>query len=245
MNPRVRLLLVPISAMVAVALTVSLGFWQLRRAAQKENIAQAMQAGEKQAGIRSAELAGGRVAEKWLHHPVELSGKWVSQHTVFLDNRQMQAKVGFFVLTPLRVSGTNEVVLVQRGWVPRNFLDRTQLPAVETPAGEVNLRGRIALPPSKLYDLGGATTGPIRQNLDMQAFRLESGLPIHTDFSVLQVGQASEGLLRDWPLIKLGIEKHYGYAFQWFALSALIGGLFVWFRLRSHFVSSKRESSNV
>ena len=245
MNPRARWVLVAISACLAVALTLSLGFWQLRRAAQKERIALAMQSGEREAGISAAEIAGGRVLEQWLHHSVQLSGEWLAQHTVFLDNRQMQAKVGFYVFTPLRVAGTNEIVVVQRGWVPRNFLDRNQLPAVDTPSGVVSLRGRIALPPSKLYELGGATTGPIRQNLDMQAFRLETGIPLRADFSILQLGEGSEGLLRDWPLIQLGIEKHYGYAFQWFALSALIAGLFVWFRLRPIIVSSKRDSSHV
>jgi surfeit locus 1 family protein len=27
------------------------------------------------------------------------------------------------------------------------------------------------------------------------------------------------------------VGKHHGYAFQWFALSALIAGLYVWFQL--------------
>jgi surfeit locus 1 family protein len=27
------------------------------------------------------------------------------------------------------------------------------------------------------------------------------------------------------------VQKHYGYAFQWFALSALIIGLYAWFQL--------------
>jgi surfeit locus 1 family protein len=138
-----------------------------------------------------------------------------------------------------------KVLLVQRGWVPRNFLNRNQLPEVQTPEGLVSFRGRIALPPSKLYELGGATTGPIRQNLDMQAYRQESGLPIRTDFSVLQLGEASEGLLREWPLIQLGIDKHYGYALQWFAIAALVSGLLVWFLVRPLLISSKKDSSHV
>jgi surfeit locus 1 family protein len=47
----------------------------------------------------------------------------------------------------------------------------------------------------------------------------------------LQSDAPSDGLLRDWPAADLGLQKHYGYAFQWFALCALILGLYVWFQL--------------
>ena len=87
------------------------------------------------------------------------------------------------------------------------------------------LLGKEAPPPA-----AAPGSSPIRQNLDLEAFREQTGLPLRTDVSLLQTGPASEGLQRDWPVPALGIEKHYGYAFQWFALSALIAGLYAWFR---------------
>jgi surfeit locus 1 family protein len=42
---------------------------------------------------------------------------------------------------------------------------------------------------------------------------------------------AGDGLARRWPAPALGIHKHYGYAFQWFALCALMAILHVWFRI--------------
>ncbi|WP_431276892.1 SURF1 family cytochrome oxidase biogenesis protein [Variovorax ureilyticus] len=72
---------------------------------------------------------------------------------------------------------------------------------------------------------------PIRQNLELEAFRTETGLPLRTDISLQQTGEASEGMQRDWPAPALGVEKHYGYAFQWFGLSALVLILYVWFQL--------------
>ena len=56
------------------------------------------------------------------------------------------------------------------------------------------------------------------------------------DLSVLQTGPASEGMQRDWPVIGAGVDKHYGYAFQWFGLSSLIALLYVWFQLVRRFV---------
>jgi surfeit locus 1 family protein len=231
-NARFRLAVVTICTSLAVALTLSLGFWQLRRAAQKEVMARDIQVALAKPSLSATDVSVERVIDQWLHYAVHLTGEWLPQHTVYLDNRQMQGKVGFFVLTPFRIDGTKEIVMVQRGWAPRNFVDRTALPDVQTPSGPVSLTGRIAMPPSKLYEFDGASQGPIRQNLNMFAFKQEVGLSIRTDFSVLQLGQPSEGLMRDWPQIQFGVDKHYGYAVQWFAISALMAGLYAWFFLR-------------
>ena len=52
--------------------------------------------------------------------------------------------------------------------------------------------------------------------------------------SVLQTSSPSttgDGLRREWPLPTLGVDRHYGYAAQWFALAALMTGLYVWLQL--------------
>ena len=165
-----------------------------------------------------------------IHRRMVLTGHWLPQHTVYLENRQMNGKPGFFVLTPLQIEGTGAVMLVQRGWAQRAFTDRTALPPIETPAGQVEVPGHLAPWPSRLYDFGGAEQGPIRQNLDLQAFRRETALPL-LEVTLLQSGAASEGLLREWPVVASGVEKHHGYAFQWFGLSGLIALLYVWFQI--------------
>ena len=142
----------------------------------------------------------------------------------------MGDKSGFWVYTPLDLYGSHRVVLVQRGWVPRDFLNRAKLPKIETPTGRVRVQGRIAPPPSKLYAFKGEDLGQIRQNIDLEVLRKETGLPL-LDLSIVQTGPASEGLQRDWPAPNLGVDRHYGYAFQWFALCALTVGLFGWFQI--------------
>jgi surfeit locus 1 family protein len=174
----------------------------------------------------------------------------VAEATVYLENRQMQSRPGFFVVTPLQLDdGT--AVLVQRGWQPRDLMDRTRVVPPPTPAGLVQVSGRIAPPPARLYEFEGQAQGPIRQNLDVQAFGQEWRLRLRP-LSLLQLDEqldgqlngqlkkpspnaapssAPDGLLRDWLAPASGVHKHYGYAFQWFALAALILGLYVWFQL--------------
>jgi len=81
-----------------------------------------------------------------------------------------------------------------------------------------------------MYEFTTVERGPIRQNLDLEIFRSETGLPL-LEISAVETGPASEGLLREWPQVASGIEKHQGYAFQWFGLCAMIALLYVWFQI--------------
>lgn len=233
-----RFWVITIAAVAGAALTCSLGFWQWGRAQQRLELQRGIEERAAAPALGSAELAAGAGRPELLHRNVVLQGRWVAERTVYLDNRQMQARPGFYVVTPLQIAGTDAVVLVQRGWVPRNFAERETLPRVDTPAGEVTVRGRIAPAPAKLYEFDGAPGGPIRQNLDLAAFREETGLPL-IEGSVQQIGPASEGLLRDWPVPASGAGKNYGYAFQWWALCGVIVILYVWFQ----FIAPRRRQA--
>lgn len=224
-----------LAALLGVLATLALGRWQLSRAAQKEALQAAIESRRALPPLTGSAWLGDSTADL-LHRPVRLRGRFVAAQTLFLDNRQMHGRQGFFVLTPFRIEGSSEAVVVQRGWVPRNFLQRDAVPQVPTPDAVVELPGRIAPAPGKLFDFGGAETGRIRQNLDLARYREQTGLPL-LPLSVLQTGpeDTSSGpvvdhLLRDWPVSNAGVETHYGYAFQWFGLSALIAFLYVWYQ---------------
>ena len=246
--------LVLVAALLGAALTARLGVWQLDRARQKLDLQARIESRADLPPWASADLARDDAAAAGQHYRrIVLQGRWLAQHTVYLDNRQMDARQGFFVVTPLLLDG-GDAVLVQRGWSPRDFNDRSRLLPVLTAAGSVRLEGRIAPPPSKLLALAGAETGAIRQNLDVGDFAREVGLRLRP-LSVQQTGPArlllapgaaelatlptststptlapDDGLLRHWLAPAVDVSKHHGYAFQWFALCGLIVGLTAWFQ---------------
>lgn len=233
-----------LAALLGLGAALSLGRWQLARAAQKEALQAAIDAQNRLPAIElSRALPGAAELIGLEHRQAVLRGHWLPRYTVFLDNRQMHGQQGFYVVTPLQLTGGTAVVLVQRGWVPRNFVDRTALPAIASPAGEVEVRGRIAPPPGKLYEFQGGQGGVIRQNLDMAAFAAETGLPL-LPVSLLQTGadEAAGQLQREWPAANLGVEKHHGYAFQWFGLATLIVILYVWFQIVRRYFLPRRRS---
>lgn len=239
-----RFWILTVAALVVAGTTFSLGQWQLRRAAQKEALQAAVDSRSRLPELDVRSLLAGRNLADDIHRPATLKGSWRAEHTVYLDNRPMSGKTGFVVVTPLVLEGTSQAILVQRGWVPRNFADRTRLPDVSTPAGPVSVQGRIAPPPSRLYEFQGSESGRIRQNLDLPAFRAQTGLPL-LDVSLLQSGASGDGLLREWAAPSLGVDKHYGYAFQWFGLCGLVILLYGWFQLflpfRTHMRGKRRD----
>jgi surfeit locus 1 family protein len=236
MNARLRFVLITFAAVTVALLTARLGFWQLSRAEEKIALQSAVEQRALQP-LLEALPNDAQPAPTWHHRRVTLRGRWSSAHTVYLDNRQMNGRPGFFVVTPLLLAD-GRAVLVQRGWLPRDVNERTRIDDVPASAGEVSIEGRIAPPPARLFEFDGADTGRIRQNLPIDAFARETGLRL-TPLSVLQTGLEAppDKLLRDWPAPASGVAKHHGYAFQWFGLSTLVVILYVWFQ----FIHPRRQ----
>lgn len=232
MSARVRFAVVTVATVFTMAVTAALGFWQLDRAEQKIALQQQIDQRGRFPAWQVDDLLGAGDPLQGVHRPVQLRGQWVKEASVFLDNRQMATRNGFILVTPLKLAGSERAVLVQRGWVPRDFTDRSRVPTINTPSGEVQVEGRLAPPPGKLYELGEAATGAIRQNIDLGTFAQETGLNLLA-VSVQQTGTSPEGLLREWPRSAVGVDKHHGYAFQWFGLCALAGLLYLWFQIFS------------
>jgi surfeit locus 1 family protein len=228
-----RALVVLVAAIALAALTARLGIWQLDRAAQKTALQRSLDERRARPPLPAAELAREAAQAAAQHHRlVTLQGRWLPAATVYLDNRQMNGRPGFFVITPLQLADGSAVV-VQRGWLPRDPVDRTRIAAPVTPTGEVVIAGRIAPPPGRLYEFEADASGPIRQNLDLDGYARETGVALRP-LSLVQeadAAHASDGLLREWSRPAADVHKHYGYAFQWFALSALTCGLYAWFQL--------------
>jgi cytochrome oxidase assembly protein ShyY1 len=233
---RFRFRLIPFLATVLlVALGILLGNWQQGRAAQKialrDRIAQ-----------RSAEppLELGPVITPLApleFRRVRVTGEFLPGWPVFLDNRPNQGRSGFYLLMPFKITGSNTHVLVARGWLPADPTVHTRLPAYTTPRGQVTIEGMVTGSVGRVLQLGA--TPPLQpnavvQNLEPAAFAQATGLTVQP-FFVEQTGPQEPGgaLLRDWPAPSTGIEKHKGYAFQWYALAVMAFLFFVMTGFRS------------
>ncbi|MDI1243936.1 MAG: SURF1 family protein [Rhodoferax sp.] len=215
-------------------LGLALGQWQLGRAVQKIAMRDAIAESQAKPPLDNGGFLAMLGTHDLLYRRVKLMGSWLPDATVFLDNRTMNGRVGFVVVTPLKLELTGQVVLIQRGWVARNFVDRQALPSVASSSAVVQIEGMVSPPPSRHFDLGGGDIGRIRQNLDMKTFGDTLGLDL-VPMSVQETGDKRDGLARNWPQPNTGVDTHYGYAFQWFALSGLVALYYLWFQIVKRF----------
>lgn len=180
--------------------------------------------GQWQAGRANEKRAAGAALER-----VSVQGTFVDRFTVLLDNKVRHRQAGYEVVTPLRISGAGDHVLVNRGWVaaPRT---RDRLPEIRTPAAEVRIDGFALARLPRLLERDGAR-GRVRQTLDVPAFAAETGLKLQARI-IEQHSALDDGLLREWPRPESGIEKHESYALQWYSLAALAAALGLVFSFR-------------
>jgi surfeit locus 1 family protein len=256
---------IPFVATVAlVVLGIVLGNWQTRRAHEKEVIAQRFAArsavvlpaigprdpiGTQVFACGSAAAAAGTSAdadEAFLKNTeycrTRTRGEFVSGWPVFLDNRPYKGQAGFILAMPFKIAGSDQHVLVLRGWLPRDAREYTRLPAFSTPQGEVEIEGLVVRGAGHVMQLGapGALKpGAIVQNLAIDEMARASGLRLQPYF--VQQGGAGQGdaLVRDWPAPATGVDKHRGYAFQWYAL-ALMAALYL---VITGFRSGRKQSA--
>lgn len=211
-------------ALAACAVTLSLGNWQSRRAEEKRGLAERFEQASRAAplAIPPVPAATGSLAFKRL----AAKGEFVPRYTVLLDNKVYRGRVGYFVVTPLRLSGSALHVLVNRGWVAAGAR-REDLPEVATPPGEVSVEGYgLEHAPRVLAAGDGRPEGRVWQGLAFDDFARWSGLALQPVF-LQQQSPSADGLVRDWPAPDFGIDKHTSYSIQWYLISALSVALFL------------------
>ncbi|MBU3616271.1 SURF1 family protein [Polynucleobacter sp. JS-Polo-80-F4] len=227
------------------------GIWQLGRAETKIALAANLQA-RQQMPILSANQGPWTLGEASERRMIA-RGQYIPEAAVWLDNRprpippagSTNAQSGFYLMMPMKLEGKDLVLWVNRGWAPRNNENRETLPPVQTPNKVISIEGIVFAHPGKVYELGsGKPTAyegkpRIEQNFDLTIEEMVHGWS-QAPFILreLEVG-VDDGLLRDWAPLTNGVDRHYAYAFQWFALA--FAGFIFW--LLSGLREIKRQNS--
>jgi surfeit locus 1 family protein len=228
LTPRVVVAL--LAGIAGIVLTASLGNWQTRRgdekAARQALLDEALaRAPAPIAGLDEAAGVAGNLPQR-----VEMTGAFVPEATVYIDNRLVDGVAGFQVVTPVAIADGMPWILVNRGWAARSMADRSRLPSAPIADAPLRVEG-VAVPHvPRALDLGerGGPLGGIWQNLDFEAYEQASGRKV-ARFVVQQTNDTGDGLRRAWARPDAGVDKHRGYAFQWYSLAALVIVLTLYF----------------
>ena len=202
----------------------SLGLWQIERGQAKTNLLDDF---EKKILEKPSYI--NQKSQKW--DRVYVEGKWDSSKQILIDNVIRRGIAGYKVLTPLRIKETDQLILVDRGWIKQNTF-RDQLPDIKLIQIDEVVSGILEIPELGLVlsdDLVSKEWPKISQTKNLGVIKNEYDENI---FPMI--------LLAD-PTLKNSLEyikitptnmtpiKHYGYSAQWFLMFLVLCFMYVWY----------------
>ncbi len=216
---------------LACGLFIYLGLWQLERANEKRELIRLRS--DREAGLPIQLDGDAEDLERLEYRKVIATGVYDSEHQFLLDNQVVSGRAGVHVMTPLRIRGMRQAVLVNRGWIPLT-VDRRIDTDISVDSSVVEILGKVNHFLGVGYRIDGAeipTPGwpSLVQVVDVEAISDVLGYPIHR-YQILLAKDKGPGFDRDWPEVyPMSPEKHTAYAIQWFALALTLVAV-VWWR---------------
>ena len=213
-------------------LFIKLGFWQLDRADQKKIINMAFVERQNQPAIPLNKETIQMPLKDIIWHHVTISGEFLNDKNIILDNQVVREKAGFLIYTPFKILDSNRTILVNRGWYPLSN-SRNDVPNIPPIKGAQAIEGEINQMPSSGISLGKVIT----EKLNESSFRLQK-----MDYEVLcsllgkdlmrYVVKLKKPIFDKTYILDSGIpvpdsDKNYGYAFQWFAMAFTLFIIFI------------------
>lgn len=237
----------------AIAVMIRLGIWQLDRLDQRR--AFNARVFEQQAQP-TLDLSGQSVEDPKLadmeYRQVVVHGVYDPAHQVVLRNQVWENEIGVHILTPLKIDGSDQYVLVNRGWVPLEDYQNGNLGQYDEP-GIVQVKGIIRAPQTR-PQIGGRVDpipGPGEPPLLAWNVANVAAIASQTPYPLLPmyIQQAPDESwtrmpYRTLPELELTEGPHLGYAFQWFMFATLLAVGYPFYVRREETTSSQNQTQS-
>ena len=211
---------------VPMPIFVVLGIWQLDRAEQKTELAETLKARTEQAPVQLEEIIGKSDADGIRYRPAYADGSYDAAGQFYIEGRRQDNKSGFHVITPLRLTGSQALLLVNRGWI-QAMPDGSPSEAT-IPSGVLTVSGVAEVPSPPALVLHGGDDAALGWGerwpyLTVDLFAATTDAAVQPVVLLLDP-QDSHGFGRQWQRPMPNPTMHQGYAIQWFgfALIALV-----------------------
>ena len=216
-----RLLVPSILILATMAFLASLGFWQLDRADQKRTIEASIQ--KANTGVVELIVNQNELLNKE-YYEVRLQGSYISDKQFIYDNQIVDQASGYYVLTPFVLTGQSNAIMINRGFIPWNGR-RDQLAdiAVDYAPREIKIQVSKPIKRIELKTSDISNQFPVLiQAIDFDVIEEISSTSFVRVIGLLDPSSA-DGFVRKWEPYTGSIEKHIGYAIQWFLMALVLG----------------------
>lgn len=231
-----------LTMIVCVGIAVGLGVWQLDAWQTRRDDAARDISHLAPVALSTVMTGDSAFPGRSLGRPVTFSGTWLTDSTLYVENRYDADRRGYWVVTPVRVIGAKSAIPVVRGW-SRNA-------DVRAPTGEVEVTGWLQ---------ASEGSGPIDQHPDddvIPMMRIAS-IVEHVDTDLysgyvvardLAPSSAADGLDSVSAAAVPSVSgftalRNFLYAVEWWVFGGF--ALFVWFRWCQDTLNPPEEDPDV
>ncbi|MGI9261820.1 MAG: SURF1 family protein [Woeseiaceae bacterium] len=211
----------PLAAgIVFISVFISLGFWQLDRAVEKESMLSLFESNAQ--FVEPSDFGALETFDR-----IRVFGRYRDDRQVLIDNIAKEGQLGYYVITPFEPTISNELLLINRGWLPKTAdVDLTIDDESRTVRGLAGNLPLVTIRPGEAFAEHGnwprvalyPTIEEVAAELDEEL--LPKILLLHPD--------AEDGFVRRWEPDVGGPMTHYSYAFQWFAMAVVASSIAGW-----------------
>ncbi len=205
-----------------VTVFIFLGFWQIERAEHKTKLIQEFDKAQTKTPnyISKSSAAWSRVYIEGLYDP---------SRQVLIDNQMNNGKAGYKIYTPFYYDD-DKAIFVDRGWAPQGKT-RSNLPDINFRSGKVRIVGSLIKPEKEVFAGDELLTNewPLVSQTKSPS-TIETAYDAKFFDMVLILEPGSEFIMEHISLTPFVITptKHYGYALQWFTMSIVLAGMFMY-----------------
>ncbi len=206
-----RLISFALFSLLAIAVCIKLGLWQVSRAQEKQALLD----------INQPTLTSlTQITAASLHRQVSLYGYFDNEAPILLDNQTYNKQFGYHLYLPFH--SDKHIILVNLGWLPGSA-SRSSLPDIPLLTGHYQLDGTLSAQQGSPLLLGEniapTTQGPlVIQRTDIPQLRTTLNMPLNS--LLLQLNPDTHiGFVKTWTITVMPPAKHTAYAVQWFALA--------------------------
>ncbi len=215
---------------------LSLGSWQLNRAADKQSLETIID----QRSVLEPISLNMPLEEFAPYQFVHATGQYRTKDSILLDNIVYQGKLGYYLITPFEIIASRAVILVNRGWIPQTS-STEDLPLFKTPEGLVTIEGHLSHHQSESVAIENTAsplspTPPLWYYMDQDFFSQINGYPVlplmlnlkadgqtrtfHSTLIPLEETETS--LIQDWPNYESNSDEYFAYSILWFVFALFV-----------------------
>jgi surfeit locus 1 family protein len=226
-----RWILTTLLVIAALGVLIRLGIWQLERLEKRQafNVRVLAQTSQPELALRADTLD--EAIENMEYREVRVTGEYDHSQEIAIRNQHWENQWGVHLVTPLIIQGTDQAIMIDRGWIPAEDYQSGDWSKFNEP-GLIEVSGVFRSSQVKADFGQRSDPTPFPGDDPIKAWNFVNIESIDKQVSYPLLGAyIQQAPAPDWnqlpyrtqPEVEISEGPHMSYAIQWFTFAAVLG----------------------